>query len=99
MLRSKKFDSKSYLNTNYASFIFIYLVYSSVFVFLNNYFPILFFDVLDINRVILALMQFLAYSILLFRPVFAAITDKFKIKGYQRKYYILFSGYCLALLY
>lgn len=99
MLRSKKIDSKSYLNVNYASFIFIYLVYSSIFVFLNNYFPILFFDVLNINRVILALMQFLAYSILLLRPLFAAISDKYSINGYQRKYYIIFSGYIFALLY
>ncbi|MFW9820482.1 MAG: hypothetical protein ACFFE5_12795 [Candidatus Thorarchaeota archaeon] len=44
-------------------------------------------------------MQFLAYSILIFRPVFAAITDKYKIKGYQRKFYIVFSGYSLALIY
>ncbi len=99
MFRSKKIDSKSLLNVNYASFIFIYLVYSSIFVFLNNYFPILFFDVLNINRIILALMQFLAYSILLLRPLFAAITDKYSINGYQRKYYIIFSGYIFVLLY
>jgi MFS family permease len=99
MFRSKGIESKSYLNLNYASLIFIYLAYSSIFVFLNNYFPILFFDVLNINRVILALMQFLAYSILLFRPAFATITDKYKIKGYQRKYYMIFSGYILVVFY
>jgi Na+/melibiose symporter-like transporter len=44
-------------------------------------------------------MQFLAYSILLLRPLFAAITDKYRINGYQRKYYIVFSGYIFALLY
>ncbi|MFX0038445.1 MAG: hypothetical protein ACFFCY_04555 [Promethearchaeota archaeon] len=99
MFRSKGLDSRSYFNTNYASFIFIYLAYSSIFVFLNNYFPILFFDVLNINRVILALMQFLAYSILLLRPAFAAITDKYKIIGHQRKYYIFLSGYVLTLIY
>lgn len=99
MLKSKNLESKSNFKINYASFILIYLVYSSIFVFLNTYFPILFFNVLDVNRFILALIQFLAYSILLLRPVFAAITDKYRIKGYQRKYYILFSGYFLMLFY
>lgn len=93
------FNSKSYFKINCVSFIFIYFVYSSIFVFLNNYFPILFFDVLDINRVLFALMQFLAYSILFLRPAFAAITDKYRIKGYQRKYYIIFSGYLLSIIY
>jgi len=31
--------------------------------------------------------------------VFASITDKYKINGYQRKYYIIFSGYLLVLIY
>ncbi len=99
MFKSKRHESKSYLNLNYITFIFIYLVSSSIFVFLNNYFPILFFDVFNVNRFLLALMQFLAYSILLLRPAFAAITDKYKIKGYQRKYYIILSGYFLGLIY
>lgn len=99
MFKSKNIESQSYLKINYVSFVCIYLVYSSIFVFLNTYFPILFFDVLNINRFILAFMQFLAYSILLLRPVFAAITDKYKIHGYQRKYYIILSGYSLALIY
>jgi len=99
MFKSKRLESKSYLNVNFASLTIIYLVYSSIFVFLNNYFSILFFNILDINRFVLALMQFLAYSILLLRPTFAAITDKYRIKGYQRKYYIIFSGYFLALIY
>ena len=99
MFKSKSLESKSYFNVNYVSYIFIYLVYSSIFVFLNNYFPILFFDVLDINRIILAFIQFLAYSILLLRPAFAAITDKYRINGYQRKYYIIFSGYLLVVIY
>jgi len=99
MLRSKKIESNSQFNINYVSFIFIYLIYSSIFVFLNNYFPILFFDVLNINRFILGLIQFLAYSILLLRPAFALIIDKYRIKGYQRKYYIIFSGYFLSLIY
>ena len=99
MFKSKRLKSKTYYNLNFISYVCIYLVYSSIFVFLNNYFPILFFDVLDINRSILALMQFLAYSILLLRPAFAVITDNYKIKGYQRKYYIIFSGYALALIY
>ncbi|MFX1303333.1 MAG: hypothetical protein ACFE9X_08255 [Promethearchaeota archaeon] len=99
MFKSKKIESKSYFKINYVSFVFIYLVYSSIFVFLNNYFPILFFDVLNINRFMLAFMQFLAYSLLLFRPMFAAITDKYRINGYQRKYYIILSGYSLALIY
>ncbi len=99
MFRSKIIKSKSHFNINFVSFIFIYLVYSSIFVFLNNYLPILFFDVLDINRFILGLIQFLAYSILLLRPIFALITDKYGIKGYQRKYYIIFSGYFLSLIY
>jgi MFS family permease len=99
MFRSKKLIPESYSNVNYLSYTLIYLVYSSVFVFLNNYFPILFYDVLDINRIILAVMQFLAYSVLLFRPVFASITDKYKINGYQRKYYIIFSGYSLVFIY
>jgi len=84
---------------NQISYIFIYLVYSSVFVFLNNYFPILFLDVLDVNRILLAFMQLLAYSILLLRPAFAAITDRYRINGYQRKYYIIVSGYLLAIFY
>jgi len=99
MFKSKKLPSKSYFNVNYISYVLIYLVYSSIFVFLNNFFPILFFDVLNINRIILALIQFLAYSVLLLRPVFASITDKYKINGYQRKYYIIFSGYSLAFIY
>ncbi|MFX1327082.1 MAG: MFS transporter [Promethearchaeota archaeon] len=99
MFKSKRVGSKTYYNVNFVSYVFIYLVYSSIFVFLNNYFPILFFDILDINRLILALMQFLAYSILLLRPIFAVITDKYRIKGYQRKYYIISSGYALALTY
>ena len=86
-------------NTNYISYIFIYLVYTSIFVYLNTYFPILFLDVLDTNRIILALIQFLAYFIFLFRPIFAVITDKYKIRGYRRKYYILFSGYILTTIY
>jgi len=99
MLKSKKLASKSYFNVNYLSYVLIYLVYSSIFVFLNTYFPVLFFDVLGINRIILAFIQFLAYSVLLLRPVFASITDKYKINGYQRKYYILSSGYALAFIY
>jgi len=99
MFKSKSLESKSYFNVNYVSYVFIYLVYSSIFVFLNNYFPILFFDVLDVNRIILAFIQFLAYSILLLRPAFAAITDKYRINGYQRKYYIIFSGYLLVVIY
>jgi len=84
---------------NQISYIFIYLVYSSVFVFLNNYFPILFLDVLDVNRILLAFMQLLAYSIMLLRPAFAVITDRYRINGYQRKYYIIVSGYLLSLIY
>ena len=99
MFKSKKLASKSYFNVNYTSYVLIYLAYSSIFVFLNNYFPILFFEVLDINRIILAFIQFLAYSVSLLRPVFASITDKYKINGYQRKYYIIFSGYSLAFIY
>lgn len=99
MFKSKRLKSKVYFNINHASFIFIYLAYSSIFVFLNSYFPILFFDVLNIDRIILALMQFLAYSILLLRPVFAAISDRYRIKGYQRKYYIILSGYFFAIIY
>ena len=99
MLKSNKIESKSYFKINCVSFVFIYLVYSSIFIFLNNYFPILFFEVLNINRFMLAFIQFLAYSILLFRPVFALITDKYKINGYRRKYYMIFSGYILALIY
>ncbi|MFX1280643.1 MAG: hypothetical protein ACFFA3_14805 [Promethearchaeota archaeon] len=99
MLKLKKLGTKSYFNVNHISFVFIYLVYSSVFVFLNSYFPILFFDVLNINRIILAFIQFLAYSVILLRPVFASITDRYKLNGYQRKYYIIFSGYILALIY
>ncbi|MFW9875311.1 MAG: hypothetical protein ACFFG0_19565 [Candidatus Thorarchaeota archaeon] len=99
MVKSKKFESKSNFNVNNISYVFIYLVYSSIFVFLDNYFPILFFNVLNINRIILALLQFLAYSVLLLRPVFASITDKYRINGYQRKYYIIFSGYSLAFAY
>jgi len=99
MFKSKRPESKSYFNINYASFIFIYLAYSSIFVFLNSYLPILFFDVLDIDRLVLALIQFLAYSILLLRPIFAAITDKYRIKGYQRKFYIIFSGYTFSTIY
>ena len=99
MLKLKRNGLKSNFNVNYASFIFIYLTYSSIFVFLNNYLPILFFDVLNVNRVILALIQFLAYSIFLLRPALAALTDKFRIKGYQRKYYIIFSGYFLMIIY
>ncbi|MEE9377851.1 MAG: MFS transporter [Candidatus Lokiarchaeia archaeon] len=99
MFKSKSLESKCYFNVNYVSYVFIYLVYSSIFVFLNNYFPILFFEVLDINRIILAFIQFLAYSILLLRPAFAAITDKYRINGYQRKYYIIFSGYLLVVIY
>ncbi|MCK4379717.1 MAG: hypothetical protein KAW51_01170 [Candidatus Lokiarchaeota archaeon] len=99
MFKSKSLESKSYFNVNYVSYVFIYLVYSSIFVFINNYFPILFFDVLDINRIILAFIQFIAYSILLLRPAFAAITDKYRINGYQRKYYIIFSGYLLVVIY
>ncbi|UCD01072.1 MAG: hypothetical protein JSV23_09325 [Promethearchaeota archaeon] len=99
MFKSKNLEPKSYLKVNYVSYIFIYLNYTSIFVFLNNYFPILFFDVLDINRFLLAFMQFLAYSVLLLRPAFAFITDKYKIKGYQRRYYIIFSGYIFVLFY
>ncbi|MFX1309225.1 MAG: hypothetical protein ACFE8C_05945 [Promethearchaeota archaeon] len=99
MFKSKKNDSKSNFNINYTSFIFIYLAYSSIFVFLNNYFPILFFDVLNINRFILSLIQFLAYSILLLRPIFAALTDKYRVKGYQRKFFIISSGYIFVLIY
>jgi MFS family permease len=99
MFKSKRLGSKSYFNVNYISYVLIYLAYSSVFVFLNTYFPILFFNVLDINRFMLALLQFFAYSILLLRPVFAAITDKYRIKGYQRKYYIIFSCYFFAFIY
>ncbi len=99
MFKSKRLESESYFKINNISLIFIYLAYSSIFLFLNSYFPILFFDVLEINRFVLAFMQFLAYSILLFRPVFAAITDKYRINGYQRKYYIILSGYSLALTY
>ncbi|MBA7526076.1 hypothetical protein ES705_18236 [subsurface metagenome] len=96
---SKGYEAKSYYTANYISYTFIYLAYSSIFVILNNYFPILFFEVLNINRIILAFIQFLAYSVLLLRPLFASITDKYKINGYQRKYYIIFSGYSLAILY
>ena len=99
MFKTEKLASKSYFNVNYISYVLIYLVYSSIFVFLNIYFPILFFEVLNINRIMLAFIQFLAYSVLLLRPVFASITDKYKINGYQRKYYIIFSGYSLAFIY
>ncbi len=99
MHNSKNITTGSYFNVNYISYVFIYLVYSSIFVFLNNYFPILFFDVLNINRIMLAFLQFLAYSVLLLRPVLASIIDKYKINGYQRKYYIIFSGYIFILIY
>lgn len=99
MFKSKRFVSKSIFKVNYISFILIYLGYSSIFVFLNTYFPILFFDVLNVNLFLIALIQFFAYSILLLRPIFATITDKYKIRGYQRKYYIIFSGYTLVLIY
>lgn len=99
MLKSKEFVIKSNFNLNCVSYVFIYIVYSSTFVYLNTYYPILFFDVLAINKIIISFIQLLAYSVLLIRPIFASITDKYKIKGYQRKYYIIFSGYSLSIIY
>ena len=78
-------------------FFFIYFATTAVYVYINTYLPVLFYNVLKVDLLILATIQFISYSALFVKPIFAIVSDNYSINNRKRKPYIIISGVFLAL--
>ncbi len=66
----------NYNKRNVLVYFYTYFVAQLIFVYVNVYLPIYFFNVLDVDRSLLAFIQIFAYSALLIKPVIAIFFDK-----------------------
>ncbi len=82
---------------NSSIYFLIYFSTTAIYSYVNTFLPIFFFQVLKINRVTLALVQFLSYSALIVKPLFAFFSDNYAIKKFRRKPYVIIGGYLLSL--
>ncbi|MFO8020272.1 MAG: MFS transporter [Promethearchaeia archaeon] len=84
-------------NFNKLSFMIVYFSTTAVLVYLNTYLPVFFFNVLNVDRVKLSFIQLFSYAGLLLKPIFGFISDKYSIRNYKRKPYLIVSALILFL--
>jgi hypothetical protein len=65
---------------NFLIYFYGYLVIQVIYIYINVYLPIYFFNIIKINRRDLALIQLFSYSALLIKPLMAIYFDKTKSK-------------------
>ncbi len=82
---------------NSAIYFLIYFSTTATYVYVNTFLPILFFQVLNIDRIKLAFIQFISYSALIIKPFLAFFSDNYSIKKFRRKPYVIVGGYSLSL--
>jgi len=63
---------------NYFVYFYAYFAAQVIFIYVNVYLPVYFFNVLNINRTELAFIQLFAYSALFIKPIIAIYFDKVK---------------------
>jgi len=68
------------LKSNYLSFFVVYLIISMINTCITLYIPVFMLAVLDVNRIDLAIMQFLSYITLFLGPPIGLFFDKFAHK-------------------
>lgn len=61
---------------NHVAYFYIYFIIQVIFIYINVYLPVYFFNILNINRIELALVQIFAYLTLFIRPFIAIYIDK-----------------------
>ena len=61
---------------NLALYFYGYFVIQVIFVYINVFLPVYFFNILNVNRAELAIIQILSYSALFIKPVISLIFDK-----------------------
>ena len=63
-------------NRNYIVYFYVYIAIQIIFIYINVFLPVYFFRILNINRIELALVQFLSYLALFSKPIIAIYIDK-----------------------
>jgi len=66
----------STLRRNYLVYFYGYFATQVIFVFINVFLPVYFFNILKVNRTELAFVQILSYSVLLLKPFISIYFDK-----------------------
>ena len=61
---------------NYLAYFYTYFVIQVIFIYVNVYLPVFFFNILNVNRVELAFVQIFAYLALFVRPFIAIYFDR-----------------------
>ena len=61
---------------NHFAYFYIYFIIQVIFIYINVYLPVFFFNILNINRIELAFVQIFAYMTLFIRPFIAIYFDK-----------------------
>ncbi len=85
------------LNTfkrNYLIYFYAYFIAQVIYIYLNVYLPIYFFNVLNVNRIQLAFVQIFSYSALFLKPIFAVYLDK---EQFKRKRIIILSAFGIII--
>ena len=78
------------IKKNYLIFFYIYFCAQLIFIIVNAFLPIYFFNILNVNRTELAFIQIFAYSALFLKPLVALYFDKNKS---TRKLLIIISSF------
>lgn len=76
---------------NYLIYIYTYFVAQVIFIYINVFLPVYFFNVLKVNRTELAFVQFFSYLALFIKPIIAFYLDK-EISVSKRKSIIILTS-------
>lgn len=61
---------------NYVIYFYVYFVVQVIFIYINVFLPVYFFNILKVNRTELAFIQFFAYLALFIKPIIAIYVDR-----------------------
>ncbi|MFX1446193.1 MAG: MFS transporter [Promethearchaeota archaeon] len=61
---------------NYFIYFYVYFVVQVIFIYINVFLPVYFFNILQVNRTELAFIQFFAYLALFIKPIIAIYVDR-----------------------
>jgi len=76
-------------NRNHLVYFYSYFAVQLIFIYINIFLPVYFFNVLNVNRTELAVVQIFAYLVLFIKPVIAIYFDK---KNIKKKFIIILSS-------
>ncbi len=79
---------------NYAVYFSVYFIAQVIYIYINTYLPIYFFNVLNVDRIELAFVQIFSYSMMFVKPLFSLYFDKER----KRKDFFLILGSLGALI-